>query len=192
MDKLRTRILSGHPKVGDTVFVAIDGHGGSSKSTFAERLGERLKASVIHIDDFAGVDSPPGWWNKIIERVFRPVSAGANTITYHPESWGENHRPGPVTLPVTPIMILEGVSSSRSEFTDFIGFRIFVNTPKNICLKRGVERDTGTNLSEGEVEKMWQTWFAEEDEYMQQDNPIAKADMIIDGTKPFTKQIVAE
>ena len=192
MDNLRTRILSSRPKVGNTVFVAIDGHGGSGKSTFAELLGERLKASVIHIDDFAGIDSPPSWWSKIIERVFMPVSTGAKTITYKPESWDDSHHPEPVTLPVTPIIILEGVSSSRSEFIEFVGFRIFVDTPKDICLKRGIERDTGANLSQGEVERMWQAWFAEEDEYMQRDNPIAKADIVIDGTKEFTKQIVGE
>ncbi|MEM6898891.1 MAG: hypothetical protein AAF583_03850 [Pseudomonadota bacterium] len=174
------------------MFVAIDGHGGSGKSTLADLLGETLQASIIHIDDFAGIDSPPGWWSNVIAQVFEPVSAGAESIAYQPESWGEDHHPQAVTLPVTPIMILEGVSSSRSKFADFIGFRVFVDTPKEICLERGIERDTGAGLREEDVERMWAEWFAEEEEYMRRDNPKAKADIILDGTKLFIKQIVGE
>jgi uridine kinase len=129
MQSTRERILSAIPKVGSSVFVAIDGHGGSGKSTLADLLGTQLGATVVHIDEFAGWDNRD-WWPEVIDRVFGPVSEGASIVTYQPSSWGENHHPEPVTKPVTPIMILEGVSSSRTEFADYIGFRIFVDTPQ--------------------------------------------------------------
>ncbi len=89
-------------------------------------------------------------------------------------------------------MILEGVSSSRGEFDDFISYRIFVDTPKDICLERGVNRDTGTGKSKEELTKMWEEWFDEEATYIKRDNPKEKADIVIDGTKPFEEQISFE
>jgi cytidylate kinase len=48
MQSTREQILSAIPKVGSSVFVAIDGHGGSGKSTLAELLGTQLGATVVH------------------------------------------------------------------------------------------------------------------------------------------------
>ena len=38
--------------------VAIDGHGGSGKSTPATLIANQLQAQIIHTDDFAGRDNP--------------------------------------------------------------------------------------------------------------------------------------
>jgi uridine kinase len=86
-------------------------------------------------------------------------------------------------------MILEGVSSSRSEFRDYTSLSIFVDTPKDVCLERGVRRDTGTGKSVEELTKIWEEWFIEEDVYIKRDNPEENADIVIDGTKPFEDQI---
>lgn len=45
-------------KVGNTRFIAIDGHGGSGKSTLAKLLAKHFNAEIIHTDDFAGWDNP--------------------------------------------------------------------------------------------------------------------------------------
>lgn len=178
------------PKVGNTAFIAVDGHGGSGKSTFAQLLSEKLEAQLIRTDDFAGWDNPLNWWPFVIERVFEPIKNGVKTLSYPRSKWWENHYPEPVTdQPVTSIMILEGVSSSRKEFRDYISLSIFVDTPKKVCLQRGVERDGGTGKTKEELSAIWEEWFKEEDEYMQRDNPKANADIIIDGTRPFTEQI---
>lgn len=181
------------PKVGKTLFIAVDGHGGSGKSTLAKILAEKLSAQIIHTDDFAGWDNPLNWYPNVIKEVFEPIANGTKTLSYQPASWWENHHPEPVvSQPVSNIMILEGVSSSRSEFDDYISFRIFVDTPKDICLQRGIERDTGTGKSKEELTKMWEDWFDEEDKYIQRDNPKSKADIVIDGTVSFEKQISFE
>src|SRR6056297_3324621 len=178
------------PMTGSTLFVAVDGHGGSGKSTLATWLGEQLRAEVIHTDDFAGWENPLNWWPAVIKAVFEPIKAGATTLSYQPASWWEDHHPEPVVnQPVTPIMILEGVSASRKEFDDYLGLRIFVDTPKEVCLKRGIERDMATGKSVDEVTKMWEDWFTEEDAFFANYDPKAKADVVIDGTKPFEEQI---
>ncbi len=52
------------PKVGSTLFVSIDGHGGSGKTTLAKKLSALLDCEVIHTDDFASMDNPKNWWPK--------------------------------------------------------------------------------------------------------------------------------
>lgn len=109
------------PKVGSIVFIAIDGHGGSGKSTVAEFLSKKLGAEIIHTDDFAGWDNPENWWPLIIERVFDPIKNGNKTLSYPRSKWWETHNPEPVVdQPVTKIMILEGVTALRSEFRPYI------------------------------------------------------------------------
>lgn len=190
MVNLEEIIINKSPKVGKTMFIAVDGHGGSGKSTLAKWLSEKLGAELIHTDDFAGWDNPLNWWPNVIKEVFEPIRSGAVSLSYQPASWWENHHPEAVeNQPITPIMILEGVSSSRKEFDDYISLRIFVDTPKEICMNRGVERDTGTGKSKEELTQMWEDWFKEEDEYFKQDNPKEKADIVMDGTRPFEKQI---
>ncbi len=194
MDKIEIRkVLSKKvPKIGNTLFIAIDGHGGSGKSTLAKMLSERMGASLVQTDDFASWDNPLDWWPLVIERIFDPIKNGKKTLSYLRSKWLSNHTPEPVKdLPVTNVMILEGVSSSRKEFRDYISLSIFVDTPKEICLQRGVERDStyGTGKTKEELTEMWEKWFEEENVYMQRDDPKEYADIVIDGTKPFDEQV---
>ena len=190
MINLQDIIKTKEPKVGNTLFISVDGHGGSGKTTFAKLLAEKLDAEQIHTDDFAGWENPLNWWSDVITKVFEPIKAGATSLSYQPASWWEDHHPDPVeNQPVTPVMILEGVSSSRCEFDDFISLRIFVDTPETVCLERGIERDRSTGKSVEELTKMWQDWMQEENEYFDKDNPKDKAYIVIDGTLPFKDQI---
>lgn len=190
MINLREKLNVTLPKAGLVKFIAIDGHGGSGKSTLAKLLSKKLKAEIVHTDDFASWDNPLNWYHDVINTVFCPICDGANTLSYQPASWWEDHhRERVVDQPITNTMIIEGVSSSRSEFDDFISFRIFVDTPQDICLARGVQRDLSVGKNVEEITAMWKGWIADEVKYMQRDDPKTKADMIVDGTRPFGEQI---
>lgn len=178
------------PKVGHTAFIAVDGHGGSGKSTFANVLSGKLGASVIRTDDFASWENPANWWPLVIERVFEPIQNGAKTLRYPRSKWWDNHFPEPMAdQPVTPIMVLEGVSSSRKEFREYISLSVFIDAPRELCLQRGVERDRGTGKSPEELRIMWEGWLNGEEEYFLRDHPKEHADLLIDGTKNFEDQI---
>ena len=82
-------------KVAQVLFIAIDGHGGSGKSSLAELLAKELNAQIIHTDDFAGWDNPKNWWPLVIERVFDPIINGATTLSYPRSKWWEDHKPKP-------------------------------------------------------------------------------------------------
>ncbi len=184
---IKKLIMAKKPKVGRVRFIAIDGHGGSGKSTLAKLLSDKLGAEIIHTDDFASPGNSKNWWPLLIEPVFEPVANGAQLLSYQPSKWWENHHPAPVVdQPVTDIMILEGVSSLRDEFREYVSFGIFVDTPRDICLRRGVERDKVTGKSEEELTKLWDKWLANEEDYMARDNPKVYADIVLKGDKPFS------
>ena len=187
---LRQIVASKQPKVGNVFVIAIDGRGGSGKSTLAKWLSEKLGAQLVRTDDFASWDNPLDWWLLVIERIFRPIENGAKTLGYPRTKWWENHRPEPVVAqPVSHLMILEGVSSSRREFRSYMSLSIFVDTPKEICLRRGVARDAITGKTRDELTQLWKGWFEAEDKYLQRDHPEQLADITVDGTKPFDDQI---
>lgn len=173
------------------MFIAIDGHGGSGKSTLAAELAEKLDAQVVHTDDFASWDNPKNWWVNTIDQVFKPIVSGIRTLSYERSKWWENHHPEPVVNdPVSPIMILEGVSASREEFRRYISLSIFVDTPKEVCLMRGFERDQGNDgKSDQEIKEMWIKWYRDEENFFVNHTIKANADIVIDGTKPFKYQI---
>jgi uridine kinase len=188
---IKEKIYKIEPRVGSVRFMAIDGHGGSGKSTLAEILAEELSAEIIHTDDFAGWDNPENWWPLMVKLVFQPISKGTTVLDYPRSKWWENHNPEPVVnQPVTDIMILEGVGSLRKEFRPYLSFGVFVDTPINVCVKRGLERDKGQDgKSDEEIVQMWHGWYKQEESYIKRDNPKQYADIVLDGTIPFDAQL---
>ncbi len=175
------------PKVGNTLFIGIDGQGGAGKSTLADSLAKELSAEIIHTDDFASWNNPLDWWKLLAPTIFIPIRNGRTTLQYERSQWWENpdQTPKLVTKRVTPIMILEGVSALREEFRDAISLGIFIDTPLETCLQRGITRDIadGSKKSREELETMWRKWATEEQEYFKNHEPEIYADVIIDGTK---------
>lgn len=193
MHDLKSLISDAEPKVGEVFFIAVDGHGGSGKSTLGALLAKTMKADLIHTDDFAGFDNNPNWPNQLTKSIFIPILNGAKILNYERSKWWENHYPAPVSgQPVTRVMILEGVSSLRKEFRDFISLGIFVDTPRDICLRRGIERDKKVGLPKSELLELWKNWLDEEDKYFERDNPKDYAEIVVDGTQPFEKQFRLE
>ncbi len=157
--------------------IAIDGHGGAGKSKLATDLSQALDASVIHTDDFASWDKQPYWWKRIIDEFLEPVRRGDKTLSYERGSWGPDHQPEATkNQPVTPIVILEGISSARQEFREYLSYAIWVETPLGLCLERGLERDGQEALPD------WQKWIAEEKEYIARDNPREYVNTIVSGS----------
>lgn len=184
---IKTLITQTAAKVGKTKFIGIDGRGGSGKSTLAKILSKKLNAQIIHTDDFATQDNPFEWQDSLINTVFNPIISGAKTLNYHPSKWWPDHHPEPViNQPVTQIMILEGVTALRKQFRPYLSLSIFVDTPANICLARGLERDKdNSDLTPHALTALWQEWAEFENSYLAQHNPQSYADLVISGTKKF-------
>ena len=189
---LESLLASRGPRAGSTKVLGIDGHGGSGKSTLAARLGRRLGAGIVHTDDFASWDNPKNWWPQLIELVFEPLRSGARRLNYPRSQWWPGHEPDPVVdQPVTDVLILEGVGSLRREFRQFLSVAVFVRAPRELCLERGITRDTAMASRDVLVER-WTGWFDDELGYMARDEPESYADLVMDGTVPFEDQLTSD
>lgn len=177
MAGLAERIRGARPPGGiATAVIAIDGLGGAGKSTLAAQLAEELgNIAVVPTDDFASWDNPFDWWPRLIEQVLRPLAAG-DAARYQRYDWDARRLSEWIELPHRPRMvILEGVTASRSEFDAYLAFRIWVEAPRELRLKRGLERD-------GEAMRdRWISWMCAEDEYVARQDPAARADVVVSG-----------
>ncbi|MES1246767.1 MAG: hypothetical protein ABUS54_03730 [Actinomycetota bacterium] len=156
-----------------TRIVAIDGCGGAGKSTLAAALARELGATVVHTDDFASWDDPVGWWPSLLEQVLEPLAAG-RSATFVPNSWGGPERP-PVTVEPGRTVIVEGVTASREAFRPYLAYSIWVETPRELRLARGLARDGVDALP------LWERWMAEEDAYVERERPAEHADAVLAG-----------
>ncbi|HSX14840.1 MAG TPA: hypothetical protein VLE72_02935 [Candidatus Saccharimonadales bacterium] len=185
-DKIRKELsLVESPSEMPIKIIAVDGHGGSGKSTLAGQLSQELGATVAQVDDFASFDNPSDWTEKFVESVIKPIKAGAKSLSYSRSKWWPDHDPQPVEGQlVTPIMILDGVRSNRKELRPYLAYSIWVETPEDLCLARGIERDKKQGTEE-DIKKIWQDWLKDENAYIQRDQPKENSDIIVDGTEGY-------
>ena len=161
---------------GPTRLVAVDGPGGSGKTTFADRLASAAGgAPIVRTDDFASADNPIDWWPRMLDQVIAPLARGEQAYyqryDWSTETLAEWHRVEPA-----PMVVVEGVTAGRAEWAEHLDFVIWIETPRDVRLQRAVERDGPDALDD------WQVWMSEEDEHYQRDPIRERADLIVDGT----------
>ena len=165
------------PEQVATRIVAIDGLGGAGKSSLATALAPHLGASVVRTDDFASWDNVLDWWPALIEHVLAPLARG-RPARYTPTSW-DGAVTEEVVVQASGLVLLEGVSASREAFRPYLAYSIWVETPRDLRLRRGLERD-------GEAARAdWERWMAEEDAYVERERPAARADLVLPGNEAF-------
>jgi len=158
-----------------TRIVAVDGAGGAGKSSLAAWLAGRLGAHVIHTDDFASWDDPVDWWPALIEHALAPLAAGT-PARYQPTDWGDGAKP-PVVVEPGGTVVLEGVTASRQAFRPYLAYSIWVETARDLRLRRGLERDGD------EARPEWERWMEAEDRYVERERPASHADAVLPGDR---------
>jgi uridine kinase len=153
------------------LLVGIGGHGGSGKSTLARAVP---KALVIGTDEF---------WNggefelsRLRRELFDPLLAG-RPARFASFDWEQQEPRGTRVVEPTGTIVVEGVCALHRIFRDAYDLRIWVEAPRDVRLARGVARDGE------EARQTWeQIWMPGEDRYVERDDPISAADLIVDGT----------
>lgn len=157
-----------------TRVVAVDGPGGAGKTTFAARLsGELGGAQVAQTDDFASWDNPVDWWPRCIAELLAPLADG-QIARYAPTAWGGEARE-PIEIAPAQVVILEGVTASRESFRPYLAYCIWIETPGEVRLRRGLDRDGAGARAQ------WERWMAEEDGYVARERPQERADIVVPG-----------
>lgn len=161
--------------------IAVDGRGGSGKTTLAERLAARLpSAVVVHTDDIAWCHSRFGWDDLMIDGILTPFRAG-QAVHYQPPAWAPRGRTGHIDLPAaTATLIVEGVGASRRECAELIDHAIWVQSDYANARRRGIARDmTETGDDEEAALRNWLEWEEEEVPFLVADRPWERAGTIV-------------
>jgi uridine kinase len=156
--------------------IGVDGLGGAGKTTFASRLSTHANnCPVIHTDDFAEHDVLMERWPRILHEVIEPLTAGT-PATFRRYDWVARSLTEPTTIEPAPIVVIEGVGATRKAWREQLALRVWIETPRDERLRRGLERD-GAELAD-----FWREWMAAEDAYVEHEHPERAADLVVDGT----------
>ena len=171
-----------------TRLVLVDGLGGAGKSILAGALATELGAPVVQGDDFfrpsaerqhsGGVPDSVGErldWRRLERQVLDPLSQGEHA-RYQRYDWAEDRLADWVTVPGRGTVLVEGVYLLRNELRRYASVSIWVQTPREVRLARGIERD-----GEAARSRWVDEWMPAEDAYMSDMRPDAAAMLVVDG-----------
>ena len=168
--------------------IAIDGGGGSGKTTFASYLQKEIPGSfVVEIDDFY---RPPQLripltstnvinynfdWDRFNTLVLEAVKYNKDVCYQLYNSEAGTLSGEIISVPRNATIIVEGVWSMQSKFVDFYDYLIWLEAPAEIRLKRGLLRD-------GEkMRQVWERdWIPTDEKYREAYQPQLQADCIVD------------
>ncbi|MFG3499088.1 uridine kinase [Streptomyces sp. NPDC047928] len=171
LERLAARLRTLPPSCGRVRLVAVDGHAGSGKSTFAARLADALGgAPVLHLDDIATHDELFDWTGRLRAEVLEPLSHD-RTARFHPYDW-ISRRFGPARpLPPAPVVLIEGVGAGRRALRPWLTWLMWMDKGREESWSRGRDRD-GTGQS-----AFWDGWAVAETRHFAQDpsRPFAHA-----------------
>jgi uridine kinase len=158
--------------------IGVDGPQGSGKSTLAARIAARIGASVIQMDDFVSWVDLVGWWPRFEAQVLDPLLSGSDAH-YQVRNW-ENDEFGTSlsgwkTVAWSPVVVLEGLTCTRAAAADRLAYRIWVQAPDEVRLRRGLERDGQTHR------ELWLASMITERQFFIDDATRTRADLRVDG-----------
>ena len=175
-------------RADETTIIAIDGPGGSGKTTRAATVAELLEGvPIVHGDDFyrampeherAQLDPQQGYqryfdWQRLRDQVLAPLRAG-QSARYQSYDWATGQLTAWHEITPGTTVIVEGVYSARPELTSYYHLIAYADTPREICLQR--VRVPGENSEE------WiRRWRAAEDLYLRTTWPQTRVQLLVRG-----------
>ncbi|MFD5712765.1 uridine kinase [Streptomyces pharetrae] len=161
------------PSCGPVRLVAVDGHAGSGKSTFAAELAAALGgAPVLHLDDIASHEELFDWTGRLLDQVIEPLRKGA-TARYVPYDWRARRFGPPRPLPPAPVVLVEGVGAGRRALRPYLAHLLWMELPSEESWARGRSRD-------GEEQRdFWDGWVPAERRHFAADPSRRYADLLV-------------
>ncbi|MFJ4757460.1 uridine kinase [Streptomyces sp. NPDC088763] len=171
--ELASRLRRLPPSCGPVRLIAVDGHAGSGKSTFAAELARSLgDAPVLHLDDIASHDELFDWTARLTAQVIEPFTRGG-TARYTPYDWRARRFRPPVGLPPEPVVVLEGVGAGRRALRPYLARLLWMELPPGEAWARGRARD-------GEEQReFWDGWVGAERAHFAEDPSRPFADLLV-------------
>jgi uridine kinase len=173
--------------------VGIDGLGGSGKSILADKIRQQLEAAHLTVvtvrnDDFylpsASRDQLPAHlkpvggdfdWMRLRDQVLVPLKS-SQLAKYARYDWPSDRLAEEHEIQPRGIVLVEGVYSTREVLRDLFDFRIWVNCPRELRLRRGLARDGHAARS-----RWVDDWMPAEDRYYDEQRPHTFAHAVVNG-----------
>ncbi|MEU4846896.1 uridine kinase family protein [Streptomyces gilvosporeus] len=158
---------------GPVRLIAVDGHAGSGKSTFAGRLAQALGgAPVVHADDLATHEELFGWDERFREQVVAPLSRGERAH-YRVYDWVRREFGEGRELEPKPVVLIEGVGTGRRALRPYLACLLWMELAREHSWERGQLRD-GPDLS-----AFWDGWIRAERRHFAGDPSRPYADLLV-------------
>jgi uridine kinase len=191
---------------GCRVRVAIDGLTGAGKTTFGHELAVVLanQGRVVaraSLDDFKRPwheshlydrVSGEGYYrnafdldaiHRLLLKPARSDGTGAVALCAIDPITQIDHSTALVALTTDAVLLVDGVFAMRSELVDEWDLRIWLSVNAELSVRRGVDRDTPSDVERQRTEALHrERYLAAEIIYIDEVNPSAQADVIIDNT----------
>ncbi|MFD6418912.1 uridine kinase [Streptomyces sp. NPDC060194] len=172
---LAARLLAAPASCGPVRLVAVDGHAGSGKTTFATLLAEALGgAPVLRLDDVATHDELFAWTGRLREQVLAPLSRGG-TARYRPYDWVRRAFGPERTIAPSPALVVEGVGAGRSALRPHLAGLLWMDLDARTAWERGRLRDGPSQSA------FWDGWV-----------PAERRHFVADPSRPFADVLVRQ
>ncbi|MDQ6716677.1 MAG: hypothetical protein M3Z83_11265 [Actinomycetota bacterium] len=176
LDAVLRLVHAAQPACGPVTVVAVDGPSGSGKTRLSLALGSRLDAPVLHLDDlYPGWDGLAVTPSLVTEQVLAPLASG-EPAAYRRWDWVEDRWAETVSVPPTPLLVLDGCGSSVRPAGDRAAVRVWVEAERGVRFRRGIARD-----GDG-YRPHWERWARQEEVLFVADRTRERADLVIDTT----------
>ncbi|MFG2891443.1 uridine kinase [Streptomyces sp. NPDC048248] len=173
LTSLATRLRALPPSCGPVRLVAVDGHAGSGKSTFAGLLADALGgAPVLHTDDLATHEELFAWGDRFREQVLEPLSRGEHA-RYGVYDWGRREFTERRELAPAPVVVVEGVGTGRRTLRPHLARLLWMELTPEQSWERGQLRD-GPALA-----TFWDGWIPAERRHFAADPSRPHADLLV-------------
>lgn len=162
------------PSCGPVRLVAVDGHAGSGKSTFAGRLAAAAGgAPVVRLDDIATHAEFFDWTRRLGAALLEPLARGEDAVV-PVYDWVARRFGAAVRVPCAPLVVLEGVGAGRAALRPVLSGVVWMDVAPQTAWARGRRRD-GPELA-----GFWDGWIPQE-----------RAHFAADPTRPFADWMVS-
>ena len=166
------------------VLIAIDGVGGSGKTTLSQYIQKHFKNSaIVQLDDFYSPKLQGNNIERLKAEVLIPISNGLQA-KYKIYEWKTNSYSDWILIPLNTVVIIEGVFSTDELIRKYYDLTIWLDFDQELGLKRGIERDIKSDGVDN-TEKWKNIWMPAEKKYINTQHPQNYVDFVIEGNTVY-------